>query len=145
MELIGLVLAIPGTLVASLAYCLCASSVLNRYPKLHLPILMFSPIMIASTALEFVFYQRIGALGLYNMVGPAYLTVHDINFLLTAPSVANIVLIGGHHFDFSKAMRQGLAILFCWFLAWPTVFFNVVVDEDLFGIDGVGGPLVRKQ
>jgi hypothetical protein len=139
MENFGILLAIPATLVASTVYCLGAAILLAKVPRLRRVALAGSFLVVLAILVEIILLVALGAKTSYIRLGVGFAVMHYICFWLGPPAVANLVLILlSHGFDTWKPWRIVVAVLACWFVCMPTVVVNIVIDEQIVGINGEG-------
>ncbi len=136
MDVLGLLLAVPGALVASLAYCGFLAWFKERLPpKLvaFATVAAFSVLILFGS--ELVLLSKFGALGSRELVGPIFYHAHRLCFYLAAPSLANLLMLRPKGF----LSRWYVAFLPCALLGILAVFVEYVVSDALYGPDGVGG------
>ena len=143
MELIGLLLAIPVTLLISAVFCVLAIWALRRFAILRVPVLVASSVIFCSVVLEIILSFALGPLALHNRFGSLHSGLHFANFVLAAPAVACLILVA--------ALRRGsfalrlLAICVCWFTCMASLLSNIVVYENIYGVDGSGTPPTQSR
>ena len=138
MEGCGLVLATPLTFITSLGFCLLAHFAFRRWPGVRQVCTVVSFVIVAALIIEVALSFRIGPFHLYQRFGRAYWTFHMIGFSLGPPAIAVLVFIAVSRFVTAIFIRVGLATIFCWFACMATLFANIIVDEDIVGIDQSG-------
>ena len=136
MEVIGLCLSIPLTLVATVAFCFLARAVFERLPPLRVVGAYLACMALLSAVAELILTATIGPVRLHDQLGVGYWVFRTANFFLAAPSVGTLLLSG-------RPRRSGSGIpiapvLACWAVAVASVFFNVFVSEAVDGVDGTG-------
>lgn len=96
MEELGLLLAIPGTLLESLVYC-----GFFKWLKRRLTENLIFAAVVASFALLILFAVEVALLRIFGvvasreLVGPAFYHVHRLCFYLLMPSLANVLTLRG--------------------------------------------------
>jgi hypothetical protein len=138
MEGCGLVLAIPVTFVTSLVFCLLAHFAFRRWPKVRRICMAVAFVIVAALAIEVVLSLRIGPYHFHQRFGRAYWTLHMVGFLLGPPAIAVLVYVAVSRFVGLVFVRVGSATVVCWFACMATLLGNIMVDEDIQGIDGSG-------
>jgi hypothetical protein len=137
MELIGLMLALPVTLVTSTVFCLLAFCAFHRFPRLRSPVAVFASIILASVVLEVVLSFTFGPLSLHRHLDGLHSVVHFANFILAPPAVACVVLVRAAQSGAGSILLRVAAICVCWFTCMASLLGNIVVDEAIYGIDGL--------
>jgi len=140
MELFGLILAVPFTLLSSTAFCSLALWAFRRFPMLQSPIAVGASVILCSVALEFILSLAVGPLALHHRFDGVHSALHFANFVLAPPAIACVILV--------VALRRGVrpiplriaAICVCWFACMASLLGNIVVSEAIYGIDGSGIP-----
>jgi hypothetical protein len=138
MENCGLVLALPVTFVTSLAFCFLLHFTFRRWGRVRPVCLVLALLIVAALLIEIVLSLRVGPFHLYERFGRAYWMLHMVGFTLGPPAIAALVFITASRFVSLIFVRVGLATLFCWFACMATLFANIMVDEDIVGIDQSG-------
>jgi hypothetical protein len=138
MENCGLVLAAPVTFVTSLVFCLLAYFAFRRWPRVQHICTVVAFLIVVALLVEIVLSLRIGPFHLYQRFGRGYWTFHLIGFLVGPPAIAMLVLVAISRFVRFVVVRVGLATVFCWLACMATLLFNIMVDEDIVGIDQSG-------
>jgi len=131
LELLGLALAIPAVVVANVCYVLLVRFGFHRFPKLRRWLLWPSYLVLGGAIIEIALVAAIGALRARTLIGPTFLAVHLVVFLLGAPSLANALVLSRHGF---WAKRWYLAVVMCCAFGLFLVFFQVSVGEALDGV-----------
>ena len=136
METCGMLLAFPVTATASTVYSALAIYVLSRWRPLRLVLTAGSVCVLILCAAEAVILWKSGVLGAREKLGPSFETLHAIVFFLTPPAVANLIV-----FLPKPPSRDLLIVAVATFVvAIALVFWNITVQQTLYGPDGVGGP-----
>lgn len=138
MEGCGLVFAAPVTFITSLVFCFLAHLAFRRWPRLQHICVAAALVIVTALAIEVLLSLRVGPFHLYERFGSAYWTLHMVGFFLGPPSVAVLVFVVVSRFVSLVFVRVGLATLFCWFACMATLLANIMVDEDIVGIDQSG-------
>ena len=138
MEGCGLVLATPVTFITSLVFCILVHLAFRRWPRVRHVSAVVSFVIVAALIIEVVLSLRIGPFHLYHRFGHAYWAFHLIGFFLAPPAVAVLVFAAVSRFVSAVFVRVGVATVSCWFVCMATLFANIMVDEDIVGIDQSG-------
>ena len=138
MENCGLVLAIPVTFLASLVFCLLAYFAFRRWPRVQHICMLIALLVVGALLVEVVLSFRVGPFHLYERFGRSYWALHMVGFFLGPPAVAVVVFVAISRFVRFVLVRVGLAAAVCWFACMATLLGNIMVDEDISGIDGSG-------
>ena len=144
MELFGLILAIPFTLLTSTVFCLLAIWVFRRFPKLRAPAFIAASVVLCFVVLEVILSVAFGPLALHRRFGGVHSVLHFANFVLAPPAITCVILVAAlRRGDPSLALRI-VAIGACWFTCMASLFGNIAVDEAIYGIDGSDIPLPQS-
>jgi hypothetical protein len=136
METCGMLLAFPVTATACTVYSALTIYVLSRWRPLRLFLTAGSVCVLVLCVVEAVILWRNGVLGARGKLGPSFETLHAIVFFLTPPAVANLVV-----FLPNPPSRDLLIVAVATFIvAIALVFWNISVQQTLYGPDGTGGP-----
>ena len=131
MELLGLALAIPAVVVANVCYVLIVRFGFQRVPRLHRWLLGPSYLVLCAAIIDIALVASIGAVKAQTLIGPMFLVIHLVVFLLGAPSLANALVLSRYGFWTKKWY---LAIAVCGAFGVFLVFFQVSVGEALDGV-----------
>ena len=93
---------------------------------------------LAALAIEIVLSLRVGPFHLHERFGRAYWAFHMVGFFLGPPAIAVLVYVVVSRFVGLVLVRVGLTTVVCWFTCMATLLGNIMVDEDIQGIDGSG-------
>jgi hypothetical protein len=135
MELFGLLLAVPATMVLSTIYTAIALWSFGRWPLAKKVALPFSYGIVALVGVEFLLLAVFGAKSAFVHLHHAYTALHFVVFLLAPPAIANLVL----HLTAKKNMKRwhqftsGVAC--CWLACMTALLGNIVIDEAIVGVD----------
>jgi hypothetical protein len=139
MELLGIALSIPGTIIASALYRFLLLIVLKRWPWITRPVLAASLAVLAAMMTEWVVLAVRGAVETRLLLGSNYFLEHELVFFLSPPALMNVITLP----DPAKwYARWQVALPLCIALTFVLVLLQFAVGEELYGIDGVGGPFV---
>jgi hypothetical protein len=138
MELFGLLFAVPVTLVTSTVFCVLAFFATQRLPSIRRVAVVCSLCVVASLLVEVVCALTVGPFRLHQRLGAAYTTWHLVGFFLGPPAVALLVLVASSPLVRVGVLRIGIATALCWFACMATLLGNIMVSEDIYGIDGSG-------
>ena len=138
MEGCGLILALPFTLLTSLVFCGLAHKAFLRWPQVRHVASVVAVLVVSLLVIEIAFLLRIGPFHLHERLGRSFWTVHMVGFLLGPPAIAVLVITAVWRFASVGAIRVGLATFVCWLACMATLVWNIMVDEDVSGIDGSG-------
>jgi hypothetical protein len=137
MELFGMVLSLPASFIATAIYTFLLKWGLKHWPRLAKPVCWVSPIIVVLACLEGVGVVTVGTLKLRLVIGAAYYPLHEILFLLGVPALANLMQLQKRIPFFAKWYITAFA---CMIFAFGLVLLQYAVTDDLFGVDGQGGP-----
>ena len=138
MEGCGLIFATPVTFVTSLVFCLLVHFAFRRWPIVRRSCMAAAFVIVAALAIEIVLSLRVGPFHLHERFGRAYWAFHMVGFFLGPPAIAVLVYVVVSRFVGLVFVRVGLATVVCWFACMATLLGNIMVDEDIQGIDGSG-------
>jgi hypothetical protein len=134
MELIGLLLAAPLTLLTSLAYTALANALFRRWPTAGRVALPISCGVVALATIEILLFISIGAKSAFLYLHHAFTVLHFSVIFLTPPAIANIVL----HFAAKRGAKESLRFIVgagcCWFVCMAMLLGNIMVDEAIMGV-----------
>jgi hypothetical protein len=136
MEMFGLLLAVPATLVASTIYCFVAAVVFAKIRLVRRVALVGSPLVLLGVLVEIALLLTLGPKTSYIRLGLGFALLHLTCFWLGPPAVANLALLSLFRKpDTRKWPRIMIAIMLCWFVCMPTVVVNITVDERIVGVN----------
>jgi hypothetical protein len=138
MEGCGLVFAAPVTFASSLVFCVLAHLAFRRWPMVRPICVATAFVIVAALVIEVVLSLRIGPFHLYERFGRVYWAWHMVGFVLGPPAIAVLVFVAVSRFISVVFVRVGLATVVCWFACMATLLANIMVDEDIVGIDQSG-------
>jgi hypothetical protein len=138
MEGCGLIFATPITFITSLVFCVLVHLTFRRWPRLRHICVAVAFVIVTALAIEVLLSLRVGPFHLNERFGGAYWTLHMVGFFLGPPAIAVLVFVAVSRFASVVFVRVGLATAFCWFACIATLVANVMVDEDIVGIDQSG-------
>lgn len=133
MELFGLVASVPITFCLIAHYRLIVLSFTARY---HWGIPLLRPasyFLLALIALEVAMIATLGPAQSQTRIGPLFLPVHFMLFLLGTPALANVILLRS---SIGPALKWYLVASVCALFAFFLVLLEYHVTEGLFGVDG---------
>jgi hypothetical protein len=137
MELFGIVLSVPGALVASAVYRRLLLPASARWPRIKPLFIFASCLVLAAIITEWIFLAVRGAVGTRVVIGSAYYAAHLFIFFLGTPALPNVLVLA----DSSKRRaRWWFSVPLCTTLALILVVQQYVVSEALYGIEGTDGP-----
>jgi hypothetical protein len=137
MEVFAIILSLPGGLLIGLIYAAVADALASQFRWLAKPVFCTSIIILVGLVLELVLLATMGAVRSRGLLGPSFLLIHFVSFVLGAPALANVLVVPrpmryrGHQIVAGVAfglMFMGLVIL------------QYGVSEALYGINGDNGP-----
>lgn len=137
MEMLGMLLAFPATMIASVTYAFISKYLLERFPSVRSKVLAASLLLLAFLSLEISLVATLGILNARETIGRSFEFLHIICFWFSPPALVNILLVKGGSTFWS---RWYVVSICCFFLAISIVFFNLEVTSVLYGPDGGGGP-----
>mgnify|MGYP000935266031 CR=1 FL=1 len=138
MELFGIMLFAGIGLVASPIFCLIVENVVARFRVISRIIQILSIIVVVAFAMEFVLVMIYGPISIRSILGPTYVFIHELLFLIVAPCLACSVLLSRKPSGFG--LRWLLMAPICWLVGIAAILFQYHVYEALYGVDGTGGP-----
>ena len=133
--LIGLMLALPLTLVTSTVFCLLAFWAVHRFPRLSSPVAKVASIIVCSVILEVILSVGFGTLLLHRHLEPIYFVVHFTNFILAPPAVACVILVHATRLGTRTVVLRVVAICACWLTCMVSLLGSWAVNEAIYGID----------
>ena len=139
METCGMVLAFPVTAVASAVYAALVVFGFTRLPFARWPILIPSIAVLLLAACEVILLMTHGVIGARASLGTKFETLHAIVFFFGPPAVANTLVFAPR----TPLRDWKLVALATFFVAIGFVFWNLDLQETLYGPDGLGGPFDR--
>ena len=145
MELLGLLFAVPVTLLTSTAFCFLALWAFTRWPFLRLICGVLALLVLLSLAIEAFLSVLVGPLQLHNRWGVIHAVVHHANFFMAPPAVACAIYLSCIHGDLLRGEQRILAIGACWFTCMGVLLGQIAVDEEIYGVDGSGVPATQSQ
>jgi hypothetical protein len=134
MELFGMAASIPGTFVLIALYRLVILRVAGRFHGLIAVLRPASYVVLGLFVVELTLLATLGAVRSRALFGPVFITGHMIVFLLGTPALANVFLLR------RTVPKWYVVSSLCSVLAFFLVLLEYHVSEQLFGIDGIGGP-----
>jgi hypothetical protein len=138
MEGCGLILATPVTFVTSLVFCILIHFAFHQWPKLRHTCMAAAFVIVAGLLIEVVLSLCVGPFHLHERFGDVYWALHMAGFFLGPPAIAVLVFVGVSRFVSVVFVCLGLATAFCWLACMATLVANIMVDEDIVGIDQSG-------
>ena len=135
MELFGLLIAAPVTLVTSIIYVCIVLAVYRFLPVVGRVLVVGSIVLMALLAIELVILAAMGARGAYAHLGHAFTAIHFLSFFLGPPAVANLVFYFVSRRSAKKWVRFFSAALCCWISCMVALVGHIAVDEAVVGID----------
>lgn len=137
METIGLLLAVPGAVFASLLYCAVLAWLKPHLNGTLITLAMVgSALLVAAFTSELVLLARWGPLESRAVIGPMFWHIHRGCFYLVTPATANLLLLR-HQGIFA---RWYLAALPSAAVGVFAVVVEYTVSDALYGPNGIGGP-----
>jgi len=137
MELFGIVFSLPASFVATSIYTIILKQVLRHWTRLSKPIQWTSYLIVILVFFEVFGVAVLGTLKLRSVIGAPYYPLHLFLFVLGVPALANLLQLQKRIPVLSKWY---LTAMICMVYAFGLVFLQYAVTDDLFGIDGQGGP-----
>lgn len=136
LEALGIALWIASGVVAAPLFCLGLVHLVGPRPTLARSVFFLSVLGLSIFTVDVLMVASLGAVYVRQFVGPAYFPIHAVVTLLSAASLAGVLLLGQR----SLKRHWGLVAVVCWFVGIFSIDFQYGVSEALFGIDGEGGP-----
>lgn len=137
MEILGIILSVPGAFIASIVYSAILGKVITKLPRLIYPLRVASSTILVSAVVETIATTTIGPIRLQEITGRVYYPFHGVIFFLTLPALATIMRLQN---KFEKLTKWYSVGCICAFVGLLIVLQQYVVSEAIFGVDGVGGP-----
>lgn len=141
MEMLGILLAFPATLIASVTYTFVAKYLLERFSSIRLKVIVASWFFLSLLVAEICLVGSFGVLHAREVIGRSFEFLHFACFWFGPPGLVNILLARRKANFWS---RWYVVSVCCFFLAISIVFFNLEVTDMLYGPDGVGGPYSQR-
>lgn len=135
MELIGLMLAVPATLLATCAYVAMLAGVMRFLPKIAGFVAVGSVAALGCVAVEQFYLSSFGAVETYARLGRTYAAIHLVAFFLGPPAIANLVFLAARLLKRSMWTAAIAAGTLCWPASLITVGMNILIDEHIAGVD----------
>jgi hypothetical protein len=124
--------------VLNIAYALLVQKKLLHHNALLPWLLWPSWVVLVLMIIEVLAVVTIGSIRLHKYIGPIFGGVHNVVLFLGAPALANLLLISKTEHWYS---RWYVTAIFCFFVGYFLVFFQLIVSEAVFGVDGTGIPI----
>jgi hypothetical protein len=137
MELFGIAASIPGSFVLIALYRLILLKLVSRFRWVTTLLRPASYVVLGLLAVELALLVTFGAIHSRALLGPVFFTGHTVVFFLGTPALANVVLLRK---PAKPAPKWYIVSSLCTVLAFFLVLLEYHVSEQLFGIDGIGGP-----
>jgi hypothetical protein len=137
MELFGIAASIPGAFVLIALYRLILLKVVARFRWAITLLTPASYVVLGLFAVEIALLATLGAIQSRTLIGPVFFTGHTIVFFLGTPALANVIMLRK---PAGPAPKWYVVSSLCTTLAFFLVLLEYHVSEQLFGIDGIGGP-----
>ncbi len=138
MEVLGLLLSIPVAFGVSAFYSLFALLFLSGRDPLGVAVRVLSWMVLATLAVEAAGLAAIGAVRLHDRLGGLFTTIHILVLVLGAPAVANLVARLARARGLTHIAVWACTGLACFVVGVGLVFGNVVISEQIYGVDGLG-------
>jgi hypothetical protein len=144
MEVLGLLFAVPVTMIPSAAYTALAIWAFGRWPTLKSVAVPISCVVALLLVIEVVLLVSLGPKSSYSRLHHAYTLLHFSVFLLAPPAIANLVL----HLTLKKEKKKwfqfAAAAACCWVACMFALLGNIMVDEAIMGVDA-GKPFYMSK
>ena len=137
MELFGIAASIPVAFVMIALYRLILLKVVARFRWATTLLRPASYVVLGLFAVEIALLVTLGAVQSRALIGPVFVTGHAFVFFLGTPALANVILLRK---PAGPAPKWYVVSSLCTVLAFFLVLLEYHVSEQLFGIDGIGGP-----
>jgi len=135
MELLGLLLAAPVTLIISAIYTALALAAFARWPTAKTVALPISYAIAALVGLEVLFLVSVGAKSAFLHFHHAYTVLHFLVFLLAPPAIANLVLHLTAKKEKKKWLQFAASTSCCWVACMTVLLGNIMIDEAIMGVE----------
>jgi hypothetical protein len=136
MELFGIAASIPGAFILIALYRAVVLKVVARFQWAGTLLRPASYVVLGLFATELVLLATFGAVESRALIGPVFFTGHVIVFFLGTPALANVILLRRT----ALLPKWYVVSSLCTVLAFILSLLAYHVSEQLFGIDGTGGP-----
>ena len=136
MESLAIAIFILGGLVAAPVFCFALVKLIRPHPLISRAILYYALALLVLFGLDLVLIGAFGAVKMREIVGSAFMPLHALLTLGSAPALASVSLLGQK----SLARWWPAVAVMSWTLGVFSIFYQYGVAEALYGIDGQGGP-----
>ena len=136
MESLGIAIFMLTGIVAAPVFCLVLVKLVRPHPRVSLVIFYYALALLLLFAIDLLLVGTLGAVKVRAIVGPAFMPLHALLMLGSAPALACASLLGQK----SLARWWPVVALLSWILGVFSIFQQYGVAEALYGIDGEGGP-----
>jgi hypothetical protein len=136
LELIGIGMGILGGIFAAPAFCFMLVKLLKLYPTFAHRMFYPSIFMLCLFAVHLYLMEKYGVIGSRQLLGAAFPRIDAFVTLLSPPALAGTLILGKRNFA-----RFWLVIAaICWLIGIYAIFHQYHLWEQLYGVDGIGGP-----
>jgi hypothetical protein len=136
MEALAIAMFIFVGVVAAPVFCLLLVKLVRPYPPISRAVFYGASASMLLFGIDLVLIAALGAVKVREIVGPAFMPVHALLTLGSAPAFASVSLLGKR----SLARWWPAVAILAWVLGVCSIFYQYEVAEALYGIDGEGGP-----
>jgi hypothetical protein len=135
MEVFAILGSFPAAFIATAFYRLVLLGLVVRFQWIAKLAKRASYIVFALLVVEVILLLTLGAIQSRRLIGPVFSVCHLALFFLGTPALANVLIL--RH---GRSASWVLVSLPCAALAVALTLMQYAVSDELFGIDGIGGP-----
>lgn len=135
MESLAICCSLPMGWLLSAVYCVVLVPRIKAFPRARQWVLLGSLAVVSCFAYELALLGQFGVRGAMARMGPWFSVVHPVVLLLTAPALANALLLP--RFLERIPGRPLIATLLCGVLSLVLALLLYTVDDYMHGVDGV--------
>ena len=137
MEVLGILLSIPGAFFLTMIYRFTILQAAPHYPWIRRYLIPVSYFVLGLLALELLALVTIGAKRSQLLVGPLFEIGRAVIFFLGTPALINLIILRDPR---RQTWKWYLVGMICAAFAFALVMLQFVVSEQLYGVDGVERP-----
>lgn len=133
--MLGLLIAIPVSLVASVVYTVLAVETFERWPLIEKVGVSLSRVIAVMLLFEVALVVTIGPKSAYTEFQHAFTTLHFVVLLLFPPAFANLILRASTKAHYRKWLRNVVSMGCCWISCMAILIGQIMINESIVGID----------
>jgi hypothetical protein len=142
MEVFGIMASIPAALIATFLYRLFLIDFILSRDNIRKWFIFGSCVVLLGLLIEVILLSWLGAVRSRGLLGSGFSFAHFVIFVLGTPALANILVLRSR----AAFLREAFVVVpLCTVLAFCLVLLQYRVSEELYGIDGQGGPYSRSS